>query len=148
MYADPLFPEVVSSYKERYQSGIRESFFSYCRRRHVAYPSVTQWMRRHGMSVASLRLEALLEQGGFLGGEERIGDEALSVDVLDELLKGSSPVRGTRREAAPEGGDLLKGVTATFPDGMVVNIRQTTAAALTKFIDSYNKLNDRPDVQP
>ncbi|MDR1223394.1 MAG: hypothetical protein LBL07_11040, partial [Tannerella sp.] len=60
MYANPLFPEVVSSYKERYQSGVRESFLSYCRRWHVAYPSVATWMRRRGMSVASLRLEALL----------------------------------------------------------------------------------------
>jgi hypothetical protein len=100
------------------------------------------------MSVASLRLEALLEQGGFPCVEERMVDEPLSVDVLDDLLKGCSPVRDTGKEAAPEHGGLLKGVTATFPDGLVISIRQTTAGALTKFIDSNNKLNARTDVRP
>jgi hypothetical protein len=102
------------------------------------------------MSVSSLRLEALLEQGGFPCVEERMAGEPLSVDVLDDLLKGCSPVSGTGKEAAPEPepGEWLKGVTATFPDGLVVSIRQSTAEALTKFIDSYNKLNTRSDVQP
>jgi hypothetical protein len=142
MYADPLFPEVVSSYKERYKTGIRESFLSYCRRRHVGYKSITQWMRRHGMSIASLRMEALLEQGSFPCGE------ALQVEVLDELLSSCPPAGVVRKDATPDADSLLKGVTATFPDGLVINIRQTTAVALTKLIDCYNRLNVRPDVQP
>ncbi|MDR1257971.1 MAG: hypothetical protein LBK65_01635 [Tannerellaceae bacterium] len=148
MYADSLFPEVVSSYKERYKTGVRESFSSYCRRRHVAYPSVAQWMRRRGLSVSSLRLEVLLEQGGFPAGEERIAGEPLSIEVLDDLFNVCPPQRATGKETAPAGVDLLKGVTATFPDGLVVSIRQTTAVGLTKFIDSYNKLNAHADVQP
>lgn len=130
------FAQIIEDYKTHLRESTESymSFSSFCSSYRVRLQSVRQWMWRHGLDVRSLRYEVLLEKcnsdSGFLlpcpAGHRKNVEKPTSDFPSDELIKG---------------------VCVTFPDGIVVNIRQTSSSALTKFIDSYNKLNETNHVQ-
>lgn len=138
MQANELFPQVVSEYKELLKSGDsgHVSLSSYCRSRHVSYRSVSQWMRRHGMDGQSVRLEALLEK-------QQVGASGKPCDVATEKLLLPVHFSGMK-EKGVDVMEQMKGVSLTFPDGVVVCIKETSWQALNKFIESYNKTTPQP----
>jgi hypothetical protein len=133
MYANPIFPQVVADYRTLLSEGVTLSLSHYCRQRRVGYASLAQWMRRHGIHVSSLRMEAILEKYKFTcEGKESL---VLSEEQVTALLH---PLKKEKQEALISGiADALKGVTLGFPDGVTISIRMVSPAALVSFLTSY-----------
>lgn len=138
------FPLIVEDYKQHLRSFPDSylSFQSFCEPYHVRAESVRQWMRRHGIDISTLYYEVLLERSccepGFEIPQTFGGRRKKVPPVVEE--------KPTSLQAAPA-AEVLKGVSITFPDGVTVNIRQAHAPALSKFIESYNKLSAQSYVQ-
>lgn len=140
MDANLSYPHIIEDYKNHLRNSVDShlSFESFCLPYHVRVKSVRQWMRRHGLDVSTLYYDVLLERC-----------------KSDPTFVLPSPV-GRRRNISSHldnasscsPSEMIKGISVTFPDGVIINIRQTTASALTKFIECYNKLNDIRHVQP
>ncbi|WP_287566517.1 hypothetical protein [Parabacteroides sp.] len=97
-------------------------------------------MWRHGLTVSTFYYSVLLEKYN--------SDPDFILPSLTGSRKNVSNHTGKTHTYTSSSPQAIKGICITFPDGIVINIRQTTASELTKFIDSYNKLNDRNHVQP
>ncbi|WP_217932804.1 hypothetical protein, partial [Bacteroides caecimuris] len=148
MNANPLFPYIIEDYKNHLRSHSEShlSFHAFCGKYNVRIASVCQWMRRHGLDISTLRYEVLLENC------HTDPDQVLST-IYRETRYTIPDTSSKERKTPPSSNDIpvenrIKGATITFPDGIIVNIQQTTPFALTKFIESYNKLTDRYHVQP
>ena len=120
MYSLPIFPQIVEDYKQYLRKCVPPalSFLQFIKPYHVRYASLTQWMRRHGLSVQQLQYDALLEKCGTDRSE-----------IIAQLASKMQP-------------DSI-----TFPDGLVVNIVESSSAALYDFINRYNHLLDSQDVR-
>ena len=128
-------PSLVEDYKQHLRAnGDRSlSFSSFCRSNHIRVQSANQWMRRHGLSVATLRLEVItekLEEGTWFYGQGGIQATRSKQSTKDKNCKD------------------LKGISITFGDGTQVAIRQAPALSLAKFLDTYNQLYDKQHVLP
>lgn len=144
--ADPnlSYPLIVEDYKHHLRSFPDSylSFQSFCEPYNVRVESVRQWMRRRGIDLSVLYYEILLERSTL--------DPTFEIpQTFGRRRKTSPPVvdeKPASVQAAPP-PEVLKGVSITFPDGVTVNIRQAHVPALTKFIESYNKLSAQNYVQ-
>lgn len=143
MDANLSYPHIIEDYKNHLRNftDAHLSFESFCLPYHVRVKSVRQWMRRHGLGVSTLYYEVLLEKcksnANFILPSPTGSRKNLSWNMESQYSLNQPPV-----------SEMIKGVCVTFPDGVVINIRQTTASALNKFIQCYNKLNDISHVQP
>lgn len=138
------FPLIIEDYKHHLRSFPESylSFQSFCEPYHVRVESVRQWMRRHGIDLSVLYYEILLERS----------TSDPSFEIPQTFGSGRKPsVPPVEEKPAPvpvaSPPEVLKGVSITFPDGVTVNIRQAHAPALTRFIESYNKLSAQNYVQ-
>lgn len=105
------------------------SFSLFCRKQKTRTESVRQWMRRHGLSVSKLRHKVvleMLEDGSLFSGETTESGTGIGSDSNKK-----------------KNFTVLKGVSITFTDGTVVNIREAPALILSDFLDSYNQLCDK-----
>ena len=143
MYSLPIFPQIVEDYKQYLRKCVPPalSFFQFIKPYHVRYASLTQWMRRHGLSVQQLQYDALLEKCGT-DRSEVIAQLASKMQPDPEIppitLKGKCGISEDK---------LLRKISITFPDGLVVNIVESSFAALYDFINRYNHLLDSQDVR-
>lgn len=143
------YPLIVEDYKHHLRTFPDSylSFQSFCFPYKVRVESVRQWMRRHGLDLSTLYYEILLERSAIdpsfviprTFGEQH---HHSSADVKTPSAAASAATAEVN--VSPE---VIKGISITFPDGVMVNIRQASAAALTKFIESYNKLSSQSYVQ-
>ncbi len=64
MEKNPLIPLAVEKYKQQLCADPTRyhSFASFCRSEHLRSESVSQWMRRHGLTVGMLRAQAMLSK--------------------------------------------------------------------------------------
>lgn len=132
MNANPLFPKIMESYRAhlRNQDITHLSLCKFCKSRGVNYPSVSQWMRRRGITPYSLECEVLLEQFG--------GDKDLVISELRSRRRPATQVACVARKTRIPDDKLLGHVSITFPDGLQIQIRETTPVALSRLIDLYN----------
>lgn len=143
MYSLPIFPQIVEDYKQYLRKCVPPalSFLQFIKPYHVRYASLTQWMRRHGLSVQQLQYDALLEKCGT-DRSEVIAQLASKMQPDPEIppitLKGKCGISEDK---------LLRKISITFPDGLVVNIVESSSAALYDFINRYNHLLDSQDVR-
>lgn len=152
------YPLIVEDYKHHLLTFPDSylSFQSFCQPYKVRVESVRQWMRRHGLDLNTLYFEALLERSATdpsfvvpqIFSRERhsssfvaADDNAADDNAADDKRQGLS---SAKLITPPE---IIKGISVTFPDGVIVNIRQASAGGLTKFIESYNKLSSQSYVQ-
>lgn len=136
MESNPLFPKILSAYRShlRVEDIVHVSINKFCQSRHVNANSLTQWMRRHGITAYSLECEVLME---------KYGPDKAKVLFDQEFKRSKSIEIPVPSPKAPIMEDkLLRSVSITFPDGLQVTIRQTTPAALYRFIDLYNQKID------
>lgn len=142
MKANSRFPQTVEAYKAHLLEArpSYDSFQNFCRKRGVCYKGVAQWMRRHNLSVGSLRLEAMLEKADPKSSLE---------DTLIDLSSQPFPIikSGKTPRSIPL-DQYIKGATLVFPDGVSISIRQTTPKALISIVESYNKLTTTHYAQP
>lgn len=144
--ADPnlSYPLIVEDYKHHLRSFPDSylSFQSFCEPYNVRVESVRQWMRRRGIDLSVLYYEILLERSTL--------DPTFEIPQTFGRRRKTSPAVVDEKPASVQAApppEVLKGVSITFPDGVTVNIRQAHAPALTKFIESYNKLSAQNYVQ-
>lgn len=129
MESNPSFPQTVEAYKSYLKEDVRHSSFqTFCRSRQVSYAGITQWMRRHSLSVSVLHTQALLEQ--YSTGE-------IDLRLLGEKISNPVAPRPVERLSA---GKEMSGVSIVFPDGVSINVRQSSPQALAEFIGLYNQL--------
>lgn len=135
MESSSLFPGILSDYKKLLLcEGVSSiSLSRYCRGRMVSYKSITQWMQRHGVHVSSLKTEALIEKYGSVPPENTFSSQPTTELTPIDMLAGSK--RGKNMVQSPP----LTGLTLTFPDGMIISIKEAPAESLSKFIECYNK---------
>lgn len=138
------YPLIVEDYKQHLRSFPDSylSFQSFCEPYNVRVQSVRQWMRRRGIDLSVLYYEILLERS--------TRDPGIDIPRTFGHGRKSSPSAVEEKPASVQAvspPEVLKGVSITFPDGVTVNIRQAHAPALTKFIESYNKLSAQNYVQ-
>lgn len=138
------YPLIVEDYKHHLRSFPDSylSFQSFCELYNVRVESVRQWMRRRGIDLSVLYYEVLLKRSTSAPAFE-----------IPQTFYGRRKTSRPPAEQEPaavqvvSSPEVLKGVSITFPDGVTVNIRQAHATALTKFIESYNKLSTQSYVQ-
>lgn len=130
-----LFTRIIEDYKNHLRECCDNylSFESFCAPYHIRMKNIRQWMWRHGITVGTLYYGVLLEK--------------YNSDPNFILPSPTGNRKNVSNNTTSSSSEAIKGICITFPDGVVINIRQATAAELTKFIDSYNKLNDRSYVQ-
>lgn len=142
MNSNLLYSSIIDDYKHHLRKFPDQylSFESFCRPYNIRVGTLRMWMRRRGLDLSVLYYEVLLERSG--------SDPSF---VFPTAFRGKpSPSSASPSESCPAkavASDLLKGASVTFPDGVIVNIRQATASALTKFIESYNQSTDKNHVQ-
>lgn len=138
---NPLYPLIIEDYKHHLRAFPESylSFRSFCQQYHVRLDSVRQWMRRHGIDVSTLYYEVLLERS--------VSDPSFELPPVFEVQKKHAPITSSTPTENVEPVDVMKGVSLTFPDGVIVNIRQASATALSQFIELYNNLSDQSYVQ-
>lgn len=142
MDANLSYPHIIEDYKKHLREFTENhlSFESFCLPYHVRVKSVRQWMYRHGLDVSTLYYEVLLEKCNS-------DPDFVLPSGMGSRRNHCSPTENQPSSGHSSSCESIKGVRVTFPDGVVINIRQTTASALNKFIRSYNKLNDISHVQ-
>lgn len=145
MESSTLFSSTIESYRTylRDSSVKHITFQCFCRKRHVDCKGIRQWMSRHGISIETIRYEILQEQC-------RSNPDSVLSNISRTMVRRRLPAIFKERTGGEKlpANKQLKGGTICFPDGVNVNIRQTSASALTKFIKSYNKLSDSTHVLP
>lgn len=139
MNANLTFPTIIDDYKNHLRKFPENylSFESFCQPYHIRVATLRQWMHRRGLDLSTLYYEVLLERSG--------SDPDF---VFPGSFSGKQSSSSRPTSAKKDNPDLIKGASITFPDGVVVAIRQTTCSGLTKFIESYNKLIDKNYAQP
>ena len=141
MYALPIFPQIVEDYKHylREDLSTHQSFSKFTQSYRVSYASLTQWMRRHGLSVIQLQYDALLEKCGT-------HREAVIAQLGAIMEPNTPPVVIKGSDKLPD-DKLLSKVNINFPDGLHVSMNAASPAALYDFINRYNHLLDKQDVR-
>lgn len=131
MKANPRFPLILEKYRAHLRSEgvVHLSLFVFCKQQHVNPNSVTQWMRRHGITTSTLECELLVEQ---------FGSDAENILAELESKRRPMEVSVSKRKSSIPVDNLMRCVSVTFPDGLQVNIRETTPSALLRFLDAYN----------
>lgn len=143
MEANPVYPLIISDYKEHLRDASipHLSFHSFCRHYKVKIKSVRQWMYRHGLDVTTMRYDALLEECNH-------SPETALAHIKREYDSPLSHPEMPSEAYVLQPSEVIKGASITFPDGVIVDIRQTSPLGLTRFIDFYNRVNDKKYVQP
>lgn len=90
--------------------------------RHANLKTMGTWLYRHHVSVKELRSEVEKD----LKKESALSLKQSSSGLVALLLSKEKPVL-----------DMLQGISVTFPDGTVVNIRKCTPLGFTAFINKY-----------
>lgn len=141
MHALPLFSEIVEDYKLYLREDLNshQSFSKFIQPYRVRYKSLTQWMRRHGLSILQLQYDVLLEKCGT-HREEVIAQ-------LADSIKSETPPVAVRGSGKLPDDKLLSKVNINFPDGLHVSINAASPTALYDFINRYNHLLDKQDVR-
>ena len=121
MTAHDLYTQSLSEYKSRLCSFPGLTLRSYCREYHVHYHGMTLWLSRHGIRIRDLK--------------------ASNSTPLPECPQSSFsrlvPVPDSTARAESS-SDMLYGVTITFPDGVIVSIKQGSSFSVHRFIHRYN----------
>jgi hypothetical protein len=138
MEANLLFPQIVEDYKKMLVECTSQpvSLSAYCSSRDVLYKSVDQWMRRRGMSVQALQKEAFAERRSLSGEEMESGEGS------EGLFYPLSFSEKKEKRASKASLHSLKGIQITFPDGVMISIKEAGSDALNQFIREYNTNTD------
>jgi hypothetical protein len=132
-----VLPRIVDDYTQhlRENKSCHLSLTKYCQQRNVSLKSVSQWMTRHGISASQLKVEALPELYSPVIAEVTPADHSEKMLIPIAFHSHSS---NKRNISASENNFLIKGVNITFPDGVIVTIKEVVQQDLNQFIRSYN----------
>ena len=103
----------------------------YCKERHVCYGGIHNWMSRHSIKVADLKPRPVLPDTSASTPEQASceGQQLYPLSFIKEASE--KPV--FTGNVFP----VLKGVNITFPDGVIITIKEISQEDLNKFIQTY-----------
>ena len=122
MTAQALYTQTLSEYKSRLISSPCLTLRSYCHECHVNYHGMELWLSRHGIRIRELRSSL------------SVSSSAKPVPCFSPLVPSSAP--SVRPSSS---SDMLYGINITFPDGVIISIKQGSSFGIHRFIDLYNR---------
>ena len=129
--AEERYEETWNNYLVLLNKDPNVSLASFTKSKNVYHRGMTKWMSRNGLSVYEAKAKIKECQRKALSSEpvsRNTGSMFLPVTPEE-------PVPGT----SPMDPDILSGVSLTFPDGTIVNIKRGSAKALVSFLSLYRK---------
>ena len=130
--AEERYEETWNSYLALLNKDPKASLASFTKLKSVYYRGMTKWMSRKGLSVFDAKAKIRDCHRKALSSVEPVSCDKGSMFLpvtADEMASGSLM-------AEP---DVLSGVSLTFPDGTIVNIKRGSAKALVSFLSLYRK---------
>lgn len=117
MTAHALYTQTLSEYKSRLISSPCLTLRSYCHECHVNYHGMELWLSRHGIRIRELR-------------------SSLSASSSEKPVPCFSPlVPSSAPSARPSSSsDMLYGINITFPDGVIISIKQGSSFGIHRLL--------------
>ena len=129
--AEERYEETWNSYLELLNKDPRASLVSFTKLKSVYYRGMTKWMSHNGLSVYDAKAKIRECHRKSLSGEPvSCNTGAMFLPVTADETASGNPMADA---------DLLSGVSLTFPDGTIVNIKRGSAKALVSFLSLYRK---------
>ncbi|MGL5636954.1 MAG: hypothetical protein ACRCX5_04210 [Bacteroidales bacterium] len=100
----------------------------FCKEKHVNYPPMTAWLSRKGIFVSSLNPVKKKNTSKLPIKKEKNPDI-----ISNQTFVPIQPQDSLKNEMCG-----LTGISITFPDGVCITIKQSSASALSDFINNYN----------
>ena len=129
--AEERYEETWNSYLELLSKDPRASLVSFTKLKSVYYRGMTKWMSHNGLSVYDAKAKIRECHRKSLSGEPvTCNTTSMFLPVTADETASGNPMSDA---------DLLSGVSLTFPDGTIVNIKRGSAKALVSFLSLYRK---------
>lgn len=97
---------------------------AFCRLHGIRLKSIYVWMNRRGITLKTLQAEVNL----IKGSNSDDLSQSTPMNLQNEYVKCI---------------ELMNGVEITFPDGVLISIKETTPRSLETFINLYNQRQDQ-----
>lgn len=107
----------------------RANLAPFLRGLHVSVGAMSNWMSKNGLSVLDAK-----RQARALQQEERL--RSVPKVVADDGESLFLPI--TPKAEKPDPAEMLFGISATLPDGVVLSVKQCSAHALVSFLRFYS----------
>ena len=129
--AEERYEKTWNSYLDLLNKDSKASLVSFLKSKSVYYRGMKQWMSRNGLSVYDAKAKVRDCQ------HKALSDEPVScnTELMFLPVTADETASGTPMPYAY----LLSGVSLTFPDGTIVNIKRGSAKALVSFLSLYRK---------
>lgn len=129
--AEELYEKTWNSYLELLNKNPGASLASFTQSKSVYHRGMTKWMSRNGLSVYDAKAKIRECQRKALSGEPvSCNTGSMFLPVTPDETASVTPAMES---------DFLSGVSLTFPDGTIVNIKRGSAKALVSFLSLYRK---------
>lgn len=131
MTASELYTLAIEEYKQ-ISISCTMTLRDYCKERHICYNGIQCWMSRHSIKVVDLKPRPVLPEVSA-SAHEQSSCEGQQIYPLSFTKEASEkPVFAGNVFPA------LKGVSITFPDGVIISIKEISQEDLNKFIQTYS----------
>jgi len=131
MKASELYTLAIEEYKQ-ISISCTMTLRDYCKERHICYNGIQCWMSRHSIKVVDLKPRPVLPEVSA-SAHEQSSCEGQQIYPLSFTKEASEkPVFAGNVFPA------LKGVSITFPDGVIISIKEISQEDLNKFIQTYS----------
>ena len=131
MKASELYSLAIEEYKQ-ISISCTMTLRDYCKERHICYNGIQCWMSRHSIKVVDLKPRPVLPEVSA-SAHEQSSCEGQQIYPLSFTKEASEkPVFAGNVFPA------LKGVSITFPDGVIISIKEISQEDLNKFIQTYS----------
>lgn len=133
MEASERYSQAVKDYQEMIQK-TSITLSSYCKSHHINSNGMMKWMSRNKITVKGLKpVTPQPKQVVAVSKAQIAGPSSQQIFPLSFKTTPSEEDRDARKTTS-----LLKGVSITFPDGVIVSIKETGWYDLGKFVAFYN----------
>lgn len=132
MKASELYTKTIEGYKQENSVSLI-TLRDYCKEQHVNYKGIQNWMSRNSITVSQLKKSPTMHSNSFSDFR------AVQTESEQQIYPLSFQAAGVQKEGVRKSAySCVKGVNITFPDGVIVSIKEITGEDLNKFIFSCN----------
>ena len=123
MSSTTLFEKTLQGYRARLEEDSSASFHIYCREVNVDHKAMQHWLSTEGIILAEVKSRYVKTEKKLT----KLNKGTMSVFVMLQPMETQKPET-----------DLFHKVSISFPDGVVVSIKEASARSLNHFINHYN----------
>lgn len=110
------------------QEGKDITLRDFCKEKHVNYRPMTAWLSKKGIYISKINPPRNKKKK-----EPILDNSKASEHIYDQVFVPIQPQVSSIKEL-----NELTGISITFPDGVCIAIKHSSARALTEFINNYN----------